>query len=152
MSVVKLSVAYSSKKQEIGSRRIARNALSSLDHTYGITSDPLTQFACVFAALIHDVIIRVPNTQLVKGERHIATAYQGKSVAEQNSWTWPGTCSWTNSSVISATPCAPRTRRCVGSASLLSTPVMATDIMDKDLKALRDGARPSRNSNSSEPA
>jgi hypothetical protein len=25
------------------------------DHTYGITSDPLTQFAVVFAALIHDV-------------------------------------------------------------------------------------------------
>jgi 3'5'-cyclic nucleotide phosphodiesterase len=25
------------------------------DHTYGITSDPLTQFACVFSSLIHDV-------------------------------------------------------------------------------------------------
>ena len=25
------------------------------DHTYGITSDPLTQFSCVFSALIHDV-------------------------------------------------------------------------------------------------
>jgi len=24
------------------------------DHTYGITSDPLTQFAVVFSALIHD--------------------------------------------------------------------------------------------------
>ena len=24
------------------------------NHTYGITSDPLTQFACLFAALIHD--------------------------------------------------------------------------------------------------
>ena len=24
------------------------------DHTYGITSDPLTQFACVFSALVHD--------------------------------------------------------------------------------------------------
>ena len=24
------------------------------DHTYGITADPLTQFACVFSALIHD--------------------------------------------------------------------------------------------------
>jgi hypothetical protein len=26
------------------------------DHTYGITSDPLTQLAVVFAALIHDVV------------------------------------------------------------------------------------------------
>lgn len=24
------------------------------DHTYGITSDPLTQFAAVFSALVHD--------------------------------------------------------------------------------------------------
>ena len=29
--------------------------LSLHDHTYGINSDPLTQFACVLAALIHDV-------------------------------------------------------------------------------------------------
>ena len=25
------------------------------EHTYGITSDPLTKFAVVFSALIHDV-------------------------------------------------------------------------------------------------
>lgn len=24
------------------------------DHTYGITSDPLTSFACAFSALIHE--------------------------------------------------------------------------------------------------
>lgn len=24
------------------------------DHTYGITSDPLTQFACAFSSMIHD--------------------------------------------------------------------------------------------------
>ena len=28
------------------------------DHTYGITSDPLTQFACVFSALVHDGAFR----------------------------------------------------------------------------------------------
>jgi len=30
------------------------NADALHDHTYGITSDPLTQFACAFSALIHD--------------------------------------------------------------------------------------------------
>jgi hypothetical protein len=35
------------------------------DHTYGITSDPLTQFAVVFAALIHDVDHTVPNSTLI---------------------------------------------------------------------------------------
>jgi hypothetical protein len=63
------------------------NLASSLhDHTYGITSDLLTQFACVFAALIHDVDHSgVPNTQLVKENAPLATLYGGKSVAEQNS-------------------------------------------------------------------
>jgi len=37
------------------------------DHTYGITSDPLTLFAAAFSALIHDVDHPgVPNPQLIK--------------------------------------------------------------------------------------
>lgn len=56
------------------------------DHTYGITSDPLTQFACVFSAIIHDVDHQgVPNSQLVKENTSQAAVYGGKSVAEQNS-------------------------------------------------------------------
>ena len=56
------------------------------DHTYGITSDPLTQFACVLSALIHDVDhTGVPNTQLVKENQSLATYYGERSVAEQNS-------------------------------------------------------------------
>lgn len=55
-------------------------------YTYGITSDPLTQFAVVFCALIHDVDhTGVTNGQLVKEGAHIATVYKNKSVAEQNS-------------------------------------------------------------------
>ena len=56
------------------------------DHTYGITSDPLTQFACIFSALIHDAEHEgVPNTQLVKEETALAAKYKNQSVAEQNS-------------------------------------------------------------------
>lgn len=56
------------------------------DHTYGITSDPLTQFACVFSALIHDVDHKgVPNTQLAKEDPVLASLYNKKSVAEQKS-------------------------------------------------------------------
>eukprot|EP00980_Cylindrotheca_fusiformis_P018093 scaffold5810_cov109-Cylindrotheca_fusiformis.AAC.3 len=55
-------------------------------HTYGITSDPITQFACAFSALIHDVDhTGLPNAQLVKEETEIALFYRNKSVAEQNS-------------------------------------------------------------------
>ena len=61
-------------------------ASSLHDHTYGITSDPLTQFAIVLSALIHDVDhTGVPNAQLVKENAKVADKYKGKSVAEQNS-------------------------------------------------------------------
>ena len=56
------------------------------DHTYGITSDPLTQFAVVLSALIHDVDHRgVPNFVLAREDPRLAAVYEGKSVAEQNS-------------------------------------------------------------------
>ena len=47
-------------------KRGTRVSISVLhDHTYGITSDPLTQFACVLSALIHDADHPgVPNAQV----------------------------------------------------------------------------------------
>jgi hypothetical protein len=41
---------------EGGSNEVDEQKMASTlhDHTYGITSDPLTQFACVFSAIIHD--------------------------------------------------------------------------------------------------
>ena len=49
-------------------------------------SDPLTSFACVFSALIHDVDHPgVSNSQLVKENASIAKLYHKKSVAEQHS-------------------------------------------------------------------
>jgi 3'5'-cyclic nucleotide phosphodiesterase len=55
--------------------------------TYGIlTSDPLTLFAIVFTALIHDADHRgVSNKQLSAEEPELAEHYRFKSVAEQNS-------------------------------------------------------------------
>ncbi|CAJ1963430.1 unnamed protein product [Cylindrotheca closterium] len=62
------------------------NMVDLAGHSYGITSDPLTQFAVVFAAIIHDVDHPgVPNTQLVKEGAPNAELYKNKSVAEQNS-------------------------------------------------------------------
>ena len=52
-------------------------------HTFGITSDPLTKFAVVFSALIHDAgHPGVANTQLVKEQPEAAERY-GKCHAEQ---------------------------------------------------------------------
>jgi len=56
------------------------------DFSYGLTSDPLTQFAIVFSALIHDLEHPgVTNGQLVEEENRLATLYHGESVAEQHS-------------------------------------------------------------------
>jgi 3'5'-cyclic nucleotide phosphodiesterase len=61
-------------------------AASLHDYTFGITSDPLTQFAVVFSALIHDCDHSgVPNAQLVNENEPLANRYHSKSVAEQNS-------------------------------------------------------------------
>jgi class 3 adenylate cyclase len=50
------------------------------------TSDPLTQFAVVFSALIHDVDhLGITNMLLIKEKPNIAALYRNKSVAEQNS-------------------------------------------------------------------
>jgi hypothetical protein len=59
--------------------------LTSLFQTKGITSSPLTQFAVIFSAIIHDLDHPgIPNAQLVKENSEIANRYQNVSVAEQN--------------------------------------------------------------------
>ena len=109
------------------------------DHTYGITSDPLTQFACVLSALIHDVDHSgVPNSQLVKENAQIANFYRGRSVAEQNSvdvaWDllFEETYDGLRRTIYTTNEELQRFRK------LLVNSVMATDIMDKDLKELRN--------------
>ena len=116
-----------------------QNLASSLhDHTYGITSDPLTQFAVVLSALIHDVDhVGVPNFLLVKENAGLATTYKNKSVAEQNSvdLAWktlmePSFADLRNC-IYDDTADLKRFRQ------LLVNTVLATDIFDKELQTLR---------------
>ena len=56
------------------------------DYTHGINSDPVTLCAIIFSALIHDSDHRgISNTQLGVEDADMATRYEGKSLAEQNS-------------------------------------------------------------------
>jgi len=107
-------------------------------YTYGITSDPLTQFAVVFCALVHDVDhTGVPNGQLIKEKAHVATAYKNKSVAEQNSVD----LAWD----LLMDPSYKALRKCIYAnetefkrfRQLVVNTVLATDIFDKELSALR---------------
>jgi len=108
------------------------------DHTFGITSDPLTQFACIISALIHDADHPgVPNSTLVKENDPLAAKYNNKSVAEQNSVD----LAWdiiTSSEYQDLQSCIYGDKdEFERFRSIVVNVVMATDIMDKDLGAQR---------------
>eukprot|EP00934_Nitzschia_sp_Nitz4_P008929 Nitzschia sp. Nitz4//scaffold100_size80364//3224//7079//NITZ4_005332-RA/size80364-augustus-gene-0.10-mRNA-1//-1//CDS//3329532058//8919//frame0 len=108
------------------------------DHTYGITSDPLTQFAVVISALVHDVDhVGIPNYLLINENKRLGSMYSNKSVAEQNSvdlaWTTLMEPAFDDlrSALYGTTADLDRFRQ------LIVNTVLATDIFDKELQSLR---------------
>ncbi|CAB9524421.1 Receptor-type guanylate cyclase gcy [Seminavis robusta] len=121
--------------EETRSIEIARQIHNS---TYGISNDHLLQFTSVFAALIHDADhTGLTNKELVDLKVPLAEQYRETSVAEQNSVdiTWR----------MLLEPGYTHLRRCIYSNAeemkrfreLLVNAVMATDIADKRLNAVR---------------
>lgn len=109
------------------------------DNTYGITSDPLTQFAAIFCSLIHDVDHQgISNFQLGTEQPDMAEKYRNRSLAEQNSID----IAWDilmqpefrslQQAIFSTVSELARFRQ------LLVNLVLATDIFDKDFKTLRN--------------
>jgi hypothetical protein len=106
--------------------------------TFGLSSDPLAQFAIVFSALIHDVDhTGVPNSQLIKENHGLAIKYGGTSVAEQHSVI----CAWEvlmeerynalRSCIFTSDAEKDRFRQIVVNGTL------ATDLCDRRLQELR---------------
>jgi hypothetical protein len=119
-------------------QRIESDVSDTQSYARGIASDPLTQFACVFCALIHDVDhTGVSNAQLVKEDVYIAKVFKGKSVAEQNSidlaWNMLMEDKYKDlRGCLYKTQCEfDRFRQ------LVINVVLATDIFDKDLSTMR---------------
>ena len=136
MSVIKLMSRIVAPTDQ----HINDNAATLHDHTYGITSDPLTQFACVFSALIHDVDhTGVPNTTLVSEQTGLASKYTNRSVAEQNSvdLAWEELMDAQKYKELREALFA-NEAELVRFRKLVVNGVMATDIADKDLKTLRN--------------
>lgn len=107
--------------------------------TFGIASDPLTLFSCGFAALIHDADHPgVPNTQLVAEGTDLAKKYGNRSIAEQRSvdvaWELLMESRFNDLRKVIC-PTNEELRRF---RQLIVNSVMATDIMDKELKQLRN--------------
>jgi 3'5'-cyclic nucleotide phosphodiesterase len=106
---------------------------------YGITSDPLTQFAILFSALIHDVDHPgVSNAQLVKENSPIAVLYHDKSVAEQNSVTISWDLLMQSQFTDLRVAIMPTSEECKRFRQLIVNAVLATDLFDADLKSLRE--------------
>jgi len=108
-------------------------------NTFGISSDPLTKFAIVFSALIHDVDHQgVTNFQLAKEKDPMALTYENKNVLEQHSVD----LAWsllTESSFKDLRDCIYATQEEHNHFRQLSVNcVMATDIFDKEMKSFRD--------------
>jgi hypothetical protein len=106
--------------------------------TFGISSDPLTQFAVVFAALVHDVDhTGLPNSQLVKEEAEVAIKYSNKSVAEQHSVNL-ALQMLNDPKYRDLYRCiCPDNTEALRFRQLFINAVMATDIVDSELKQLR---------------
>jgi hypothetical protein len=108
------------------------------NHTFGITSDPLTWFSVLLSALVHDVDHSgVPNAQLLKEGSPLTSLYFNRSIAEQNSFDIAWDLLMEDGYV--------NLRRTIYATSgefkrfrqLMINTVLATDIMDKELKKLR---------------
>eukprot|EP00546_Thalassionema_frauenfeldii_P002163 CAMPEP_0178933288 /NCGR_PEP_ID=MMETSP0786-20121207/23175_1 /TAXON_ID=186022 /ORGANISM="Thalassionema frauenfeldii, Strain CCMP 1798" /LENGTH=1147 /DNA_ID=CAMNT_0020610845 /DNA_START=214 /DNA_END=3662 /DNA_ORIENTATION=+ len=140
LSVYKLMKRIITPSNYANVTKAQQNEHSSELHfsTFGISSDPLTQFALLFAALIHDVDhTGVSNKQLAKEDAPIARTFHNKSVAEQNS-----VClAWE----ILIQPKYQALQNCIFPdqsekkrfRQLLVNAVMATDILDPDMLQLR---------------
>jgi 3'5'-cyclic nucleotide phosphodiesterase len=101
--------------------------------------DPLIQFGCVLSALVHDIDHQgVSNTQLINEGTTLASLYYNKAVAEQNSIdiAWEVFMSDEYSAFRRAIcPSDHQLRRL---RQLVVNSVIATDIVDKDLKQERN--------------
>jgi 3'5'-cyclic nucleotide phosphodiesterase len=124
----------------VGCEKDKQNRKSQvIDGSCAILTDPLTQFAIVFAALIHDVDHQgVSNAQLIQEEHPTAIMYAGKSVAEQNSvdiaWRLlmqPEFADLRNCICVTE-------REHLQFRQVLINVVLATDLFDRDLKAMRE--------------
>ncbi|KAL7569519.1 hypothetical protein ACA910_013893 [Epithemia clementina (nom. ined.)] len=108
-------------------------------HSFGVAMDPLAQLAIVFSALIHDVDHRgVPNFCLVKEEPVMAERYGNKSIAEQNS-VEIGWNMFMEPAYAELRSCLfPLEREMKRFRQLVVNAVIATDIFDPELVAMRN--------------
>jgi len=108
------------------------------EETFGLSDDPLAQFAVVFAALIHDMDHGgVSNSQLIREDNELAKTYNGRCIWEQHAVD----LAWSQL----MQPEFEELRECICAdeselkhfRQVVINSVLATDFMDEQLVALR---------------
>jgi 3'5'-cyclic nucleotide phosphodiesterase len=101
--------------------------------------DPLIQFGCVLSALVHDIDHQgVSNMQLVKEENVLASTYSNKAVAEQNSIEIGWAVFMDDEFSEFRKAVCPSDHHLRRLRQLVVNSVIATDIIDKELKDNRN--------------
>ena len=112
------------------------------DYINDIADCPLTQFAVVYAALVHDIDhTGVSNDQLVKEGARIAKIYKNKSVAENHSFNLAmGYLLQPEFEDLVSCICGREnpSSEFERFSSILQNAVLATDVFDKELKSKRE--------------
>lgn len=129
-----------SNEQELSSNMVTETGY--MDYTNDITDCPLTQFAVVYAALIHDCDhAGVSNDQLIKEGARIAEIYDNKSVAENHSFNLAlDFLMQPEFEDLMSCICGPENpqEEFDRFSGILQNAVLATDVFDKEIKAERD--------------
>ena len=108
------------------------------DYTHGITSDPITLFAILFSALVHDIDHRgVSNVQLAQEDEQMAALYQNQSIAEQNSLDKAWDILMEDSYIGLRSTLFVDRSELLRFRQVVVQVVLATDIFDKELNDLR---------------
>jgi 3'5'-cyclic nucleotide phosphodiesterase len=136
MSTVKLL-------QRVATRDVKKKDINDqkeyFDYTFGISADPLTKFAIVFSALIHDLDhVGVSNSQLVKEEHPIAVMYDGLSPMEQHSFNIAFELLMEDSYSTLRAALYYTQEEFNRFRQLCVNCVIATDVFDKDLQTFRE--------------
>jgi len=118
--------------------RVVEDDSDTTNYTRGIASNAMMQFGVIFSALIHDVDhLGVPNAQLVEENHDLASKYD-HSIAENNSIAVAWELLMNPAFEAFRTCIAPNEAYLKAFHETIINATLATDIVDKDLKADRN--------------
>jgi len=119
--------------------KLMSRVVECMGNSTGITFDATTQLASVFTALIHDVDhLGVPNSRLAEEKPEFAAKYDNRSIAENHSITLAWNLFMQPEFKDFRTCIAPNDDALEKFRETVNNATLATDIVDKDLKADRN--------------